>query len=199
MRTGSLLLISVAAVGLAATSFAQQAKPGGAGTGTPTVAPTPPVAPPMQPMEPNAGTHVMLGPNELQWVDGPPSLPKGAKVAVLEGDPSKAGPFTMRAQVPAKYKIPPHWHPGIEHVTVLSGEVYMGSGEKYDEASAKKLPAGSFAVMPVKYNHYFFTKKKAVIQLHGMGPWGITYINPADDPRNAGGAPPAATPPTPTK
>lgn len=137
----------------------------------------------------HAGTHVMKVPTELEWVDAPPSLPRGAKVAILEGDPSKPGPFTMRAQVPAKYKIAPHWHPAIEHVTVISGEAYMGSGEKFDEAVAKKLPAGSFAVMPIKHPHFFFTKKKAVIQLHGVGPWGITYINPADDPTTAASAP----------
>jgi quercetin dioxygenase-like cupin family protein len=130
------------------------------------------------------GTHVVLAPTELKWGDAPPGMPKGAKATVLEGDPSKPGPFTVRLEMPPGYQVKPHWHPGIEHVTVLSGELYMGTGEKFDMAKAKALPAGGFAVMPIKHLHYAFTKdQKSIIQLHGIGPWGITYVNPADDPR----------------
>jgi hypothetical protein len=126
----------------------------------------------------------MINQKDLQWTDGLSSLPKGAKAVVIEGDPTKEGPFTLRIQVPANYKIGPHWHPAIEHVTVLQGSLYMGAGEKYDESKATKLTEGGFAIMPVEYVHYAFTKEAATIQLHGMGPWGITYINAADDPRN---------------
>jgi quercetin dioxygenase-like cupin family protein len=127
--------------------------------------------------------HVMVAPADVKWGDGPPSLPAGAKAAVLEGDPAKAGLFTLRLQMPANYRIPAHWHPADEHVTVLSGTFHMGLGDKLDEAKAKPLTAGSFALMPPKTNHFAFTKAETVIQLHGMGPWGITYVNPADDPR----------------
>jgi len=130
------------------------------------------------------GSHVLLNKDKLVWNKVPPSLPPGAMLAVLEGDMSKEGPFTVRLTVPANYKIPPHWHPAIEHVTVVKGSFYMGSGEKFDEAAATKLTVGGFAVMPVKHVHYAFSKEAAEIQLHGMGPWGITYINAADDPRN---------------
>jgi quercetin dioxygenase-like cupin family protein len=134
------------------------------------------------------GTNVMLVPNDLKWGDPPPGLPKGAKFAVLEGDPSKPGPYTVRGEFPPGYQIKPHTHPVIEHITVISGELYMGSGEKFDEAKAKPLPAGGFSVIPLKQVHWVFTKdKKTVIQLHGVGPWGITYVNPADDPRGAPG------------
>jgi hypothetical protein len=134
----------------------------------------------------HTGTHVLLTPTELKWGGTPPGLPPGARATVLEGDPSKAGPFTLRAELPPNYKIMPHWHPAIEHVTVLSGELFMGMGEKYEPGSAKALGVGGFAVMPIKHVHYAFTKnQKTIIQLHGIGPWGITYINPADDPRNA--------------
>ncbi|MBI2390022.1 MAG: cupin domain-containing protein [Deltaproteobacteria bacterium] len=130
--------------------------------------------------------HVMLTADELKWADGPPGLPTGTRFAVLEGDPSKPGPFTIRGELQPNTKILPHTHPGIEHVTVLSGELYMGSGDKLDEEKAKKLGPGGFAVMPIQYVHYAFTKgPKTVIQLHGMGPWGINYLNPADDPRRA--------------
>lgn len=132
--------------------------------------------------------HVMIVPSDLKWVDGPPSLPRGAQTALLEGDPAKAGPFTMRAKLPAHYKIPPHWHPAIEHVTVIAGSFYMGLGEKFDEAKATKLPVGGFAVMEIGTRHFAFTKDEgAIVQLHGIGPWGINYVNPNDDPRKGTG------------
>ena len=127
--------------------------------------------------------HVMVVPADLTWKDGPASLPKGAKSAVIEGDPSKDGPFTLRLKLPANYKIPPHWHPAIEHVTVISGSFYMGLGEMSDESKATKLPAGGFAVMAIGTRHFAFTKEESIVQLHGVGPWAINYVNPKDDPR----------------
>jgi ChrR Cupin-like domain len=131
----------------------------------------------------NHSSHIMLVPSDLKWKDGPASLPGGAKFAVIEGDPSKAGPFTMRFKLPANYIVPPHWHPAIEHITVISGTFYMGIGETFDESHAVKLPAGGFAVMAIGTRHFGFTKEGTVIQVHGVGPWGITYVNPKDDPR----------------
>ena len=128
--------------------------------------------------------HIMLKSSELKWMEGPNSLPAGAKIAVLEGDPAKAGPFTMRAIFPPNYVIMPHYHPQIEHVTVLEGEFYMGHGDTYDPAQGTKLEAGGFSVMPAKFNHYAFTKdKQAVVQVHGIGPWDIIYLDKANDPR----------------
>jgi len=127
--------------------------------------------------------HVMVTPGDLKWADGPPSLAAGSKAAVIEGDPKNPGLFTMRLKLPADYKIPPHWHPADEHVTVISGTFNMGMGDKFDASKGNALPVGSFAVMPAKTNHFAFTKEETVIQLHGMGPWGVTYVNPADDPR----------------
>ena len=89
----------------------------------------------------------------------------------------------MRLQLPANYRIPAHWHPADEHVTVMSGTLTMGMGDKLDETKGTPLTAGSFALMPSKMNHFAFAKAATVIQLHGMGPWGITYVNAADDPR----------------
>jgi|SRR5688572_10099390 len=128
--------------------------------------------------------HVMLKSQELKWMEGPVSLPPGAKVAVLEGDPAKAGPFTLRLIFPPNYVIMPHYHPQIEHVTVMEGEMFMGHGDKYDQATGTKLEVGGFAVMPAKFNHFAFTKdRQAVIQLHGMGPFEIVYLDQANDPR----------------
>jgi len=128
-------------------------------------------------------SHLMFNQMDLKWGDGPPSLPKGAKMAVLEGDPGKEGMFTLRAMIPPNYKIPPHWHPTTEHVTVIEGVFYMGLGEKFDESKATLLKQGGFASMPEKTVHYAFSKEQCIIQVHAMGPFAITYIDPADDPR----------------
>jgi quercetin dioxygenase-like cupin family protein len=116
-------------------------------------------------------------------VDGPPSLPPGAKVAVLEGDPSKPGPFVMRAKFPDGYKIPPHTHPQTERLTVLSGSLRLGMGEKFDVKHAAELTAGTYAALPPGMKHFAWAEGETVIQVHGVGPWTIDYLNPADDPR----------------
>ena len=95
----------------------------------------------------------------------------------------QATPFTFRLKLPADYKIPAHWHPAIEHVTVISGTFNMGTGDKLDATKTKALSAGSVAIMPPKTNHFAWTKEETVVQVHGVGPWGITYVDPADDPR----------------
>jgi len=125
--------------------------------------------------------HVMFTPDGLQWTDTP-ALP-GAKVAVIEGPLTEAVPFTFRIKFPANYKIAPHWHPAIERVTVLSGTINLGVGDTFDQSKAKALPAGSISIMEPKMNHFAWTSEETVVQLSGMGPWGITFVNPADDPR----------------
>jgi len=127
--------------------------------------------------------EILVKPGDLKWVDGPPSLPPGAKVALLSGDPAKEGLFVMRIKMPADYKIMPHSHPGDEHVTVLSGALYISRGDVFDPAKGKELPEGSYAMLPGKSNHFAFAKTETVVQLNSVGPWGITYLNPADDPR----------------
>jgi quercetin dioxygenase-like cupin family protein len=127
-------------------------------------------------------SHVMVKSDDLKWVDNP-SLPPGAKTAVIEGPLNEAGPVTFRLKFPAAYKVPAHFHPAVEHVTVLSGTLNMGVGETFDEAKTMALPAGSVAIMPSKVNHFAWTKEETVVQVHGIGPWGVTYVNPADDPR----------------
>ena len=128
--------------------------------------------------------HVVLTPGDLKWMDAPPALPAGAKMAVLAGDPNKKGLFTVRLQTPAGYKVPPHTHPTGEHITVISGTFYIGTGDKFDEAAGKELGAGGYMVMPAGMKHYAWTPAEAIIQVHGMGPFVIKYVNPADDPRN---------------
>ena len=129
-----------------------------------------------------AADHMMVEPNDLKWEDVP-SMPPGAKVAVIEGPMNEAVPFTIRLKFPANYKIPPHWHPAIEHVTVLSGSINMGIGDKLDTTKTKALPAGSIVIVQPKINHYGWYSEETIVQVHGVGPWGVTYVDPADDPR----------------
>ncbi len=131
-----------------------------------------------------AAHHQMMTPGELTWADGPPSLPAGAKFVVLEGDPAKEGFVAMRLKLPAGYKVPPHFHPAPERLTVLEGTFMLGSGDKFDEASMKALPLGSYLSMPAQMHHFAMAKTEVVLQLATIGPWGITYLNPTDDPRN---------------
>ncbi|MGH8354008.1 MAG: cupin domain-containing protein [Pseudomonas sp.] len=126
--------------------------------------------------------HRMLTPAELSWTDVP-SLPPGAKLAVIEGPLNEAVPFTFRLKLPANYQIPAHWHPAIEHVTVISGTFNMGMGDRLDRAQTKALAAGSVAIMQAKTHHFAWTGEQVIVQVHGMGPWAINYLNPADDPR----------------
>lgn len=127
--------------------------------------------------------HLMVKASELKWETAPPSLPPGAKTAIVQGDPKAAGPFVMRIKLPAGYKISPHFHPADENVTVLEGAFWMGSGSTFEQDKMMELPPGGFARMTTGTHHYAMAKKATTIQLHGIGPWGITYINPADDPR----------------
>lgn len=127
-------------------------------------------------------THKMVTPADLTWADVP-SLPPGAKLAVIEGPMNEAVPFTVRIKVPANYKIPAHWHPVIERVTVLSGTFYMGLGDKLDQTKSTGLATGSMMILQPKTHHFAWTKEETTIQLHGTGPWAINYVNPADDPR----------------
>jgi mannose-6-phosphate isomerase-like protein (cupin superfamily) len=127
--------------------------------------------------------HVMVTPSSVAWGPGPAALPAGTQAAVLEGDPAKAGPFTLRLKMPEGYKIAPHYHPADEHVTVLQGTFVMGMGEKFDQAAGRELAVGSFAMMPKGNRHFAWTKGETIVQLHGIGPWGVTYVNPSDDPR----------------
>jgi quercetin dioxygenase-like cupin family protein len=121
---------------------------------------------------------------EIKWQDGPASLPKGAQIAVLEGNPNKEGPFVFRVKVPNGYRIPPHTHPKTERVTVISGTFNIGMGDKFDEEKLKPMPAGTYGFWEAGMKHFVSIKGETVVQFHGMGPWSIQYVNPADDPRN---------------
>ncbi|GAB3630314.1 DUF4437 domain-containing protein [Pandoraea terrae] len=128
------------------------------------------------------GEMAMVNPSDIKWSDAPASMPKGAKVAVLYGDPGKDGPFVIRLKMPAGYKIPPHWHTQSEDLTVISGALYLGEGDMVDMKKAHALKAGGFHYLPGKAHHYAFTKTPTVVQVSSTGPIDINYIDPKDDP-----------------
>jgi hypothetical protein len=132
-----------------------------------------------------APDHAAIAPADMKWGDGPPSLPAGAKLAVLEGDPGKAQAFTVRLRVPDGYKVMPHWHPTTEHVTVISGTFHIAMGDTFDDTKGTALPAGSFGFMGPKMHHYAWFTGDSEIQIHGMGPFALNYVKAADDPRHA--------------
>lgn len=122
-------------------------------------------------------------PDNVQWKDEP-ILPKGAKSALLVGDPTKAGVFIVWLKFPRNYPIPPHTHPFAEVVTVLSGKLGNGMGEKFDTQKGEILKAGSSFVLPTGHTHYVWTTdEETIVELIATGPWDITYTNPKDDPR----------------
>jgi quercetin dioxygenase-like cupin family protein len=124
-------------------------------------------------------------PADIEWKDGPPSLPKGAKFAILEGDPSKEGMFVMRVKVPDGFHIPAHTHPKPERVTIIQGTFHLAMGDNPQRADARALPAGTYGAWPPGMVHAVWTEGETIVQFHGMGPWVISYVNSDDDPRNA--------------
>jgi quercetin dioxygenase-like cupin family protein len=127
--------------------------------------------------------HKIVSAQDIKWGAGPNSLPSGAQATVLYGDPSKDGMFALRLKLPKGYHIPPHTHPKPEVVTVLSGTFRLGTGKTADQGQTKALPAGSFFAMSPGMEHYAYTDEETVVQINSSGPWGVTYVNPKDDPR----------------
>jgi quercetin dioxygenase-like cupin family protein len=128
--------------------------------------------------------HVIVKPANLKWGPAPPSLPAGAMLVTLSGNPKKAGAaFTARIKLPAGYQVPPHWHPVDESITVLEGTLLLGRGEKLDLQKAEQLPTGSYTLLPQGMRRFFAANGETIIQVHGLGPLEINYVNPADDPR----------------
>lgn len=130
---------------------------------------------------PGQDVHTIVSAQEIKWVPAPPSVPPGPQVAVLYGDPAKEGLFALRIKFPSGYVIPPHTHPQPEVATVISGTFRLGMGEKADRSKTRALPAGSFFAFSPGMAHFGFVDEETVIQLNSTGPWGLTYVNPADD------------------
>lgn len=142
-----------------------------------------PSAPPKPATHPASYAAPMVNAADLKWGPAPPAFNSGAEMAVVDGDPTKPGPFVIRAKFPAGFKVMPHWHPTDESVTVISGTLAAGMGDKWDDAAMKTYTAGAFARMPRKATHYVQAKEETIVQVHGTGPFTLTYVNASDDPR----------------
>ena len=127
--------------------------------------------------------HTAIAAGDVAFAPGPPTLPEGAEIAVLLGNPAEEGPYVFRIRFPAGYAVPPHTHPTDESITVTSGEFGIAMGEALDRGAASLLPAGSFVNTPMGQAHFAWVEEETVVQIHGMGPFGIEYIDEADDPR----------------
>jgi hypothetical protein len=130
-----------------------------------------------------ADVHRMYLPNEIPWKDASSSLLPGAKMAVLDGDPTKDGPFCMRLKFPDGYSVMPHWHPRTERVTVIQGTLNIGFGDTFDKDRTHALPSGTYGYWTPGVRHYAWMGGETILQLNGIGPWQIIYVNSADDPR----------------
>lgn len=157
MKHGFLVPVVIAAIGCATTSVAGDDVYRGEG-------------------------HMMMTADELSW--GPvASMGEGAEMALIEGDPSQAEPFTFRIRMEDGYRILPHVHPAYERVTVLQGTLHFAHGRAFDRNRTRALPVGGVAIMPPGDPMFGYAEGETIIQLHGTGPWGIEYIEPGDDPR----------------
>ena len=132
---------------------------------------------------PFSSPGLVMPASALKWLDGPAHLPPGARLAIISGDPGKPEPFTVRLQFPNGYRVAPHTHPADEHVTVLSGTLASGMGNTFDEKGLTDLGPGSYAVLTAPMPHYAMARGATVVQVSGIGPFVVNYVNPADDPR----------------
>ena len=122
---------------------------------------------------------------DFQWGPAPAIFPPGAEMAVLQGDPSKSEEFTVRLRMPSGYKIPPHTHPTAENVTVITGTFLAGMGAQFNEAATERFGQGDFVSIPQNHAHFAMTRGQTIVQVHAMGPFALTYVNPADTPAAA--------------
>jgi quercetin dioxygenase-like cupin family protein len=127
------------------------------------------------------GGHQMTSAAELKWA--PLDALPGAQIAVIEGPLNEARPFIAHVKFPANAKVPAHSHSAIEHATVLSGVLNMGAGDKLDASKTQPLGPGSVSIMQPGTNHFAWFGEETVVQIHGVGPWTVTYVDSADDPR----------------
>jgi quercetin dioxygenase-like cupin family protein len=126
--------------------------------------------------------HKIVHYGDLKWT---PIIP-GSEMAVVSGDPSKEGePFVIRIRTTDGAKVPPHWHPTDEYVTVLKGTFLVGRGEAYDETKLETMNVGNFTMIPKEMRHFATCKGETIVQVHGMGPFKVNWVNPADVPTAA--------------
>jgi hypothetical protein len=127
--------------------------------------------------------HVTVPADQVHWAPAPPALPKGADIAVLEGDPGQKGTVTLRLKFPANYVIPPHWHTMTERVTVMSGALHVGMGDTLNRQASQTLEPGGYTSLPGRMHHFAWVAAPTVVQITLEGPFDIYYVNPSEDPQ----------------
>jgi quercetin dioxygenase-like cupin family protein len=127
--------------------------------------------------------HSVTAADAVIWGAAPPSLPPGAQAAVLLGHPAKEGPFVLRLRFPAGFVVPPHRHSKDEMVTVIAGRFGIAAGEKLDRSAGDVLPPSSFVHLPAGMAHYAWAEADTIVQINGVGPFDVKYVDPKDDPR----------------
>ena len=130
--------------------------------------------------------QVSLAQKAVKWGPAPAVFPAGAKMAVMQGDPSSSNLFTVRLDFPKGYRVPPHFHPTDEHITVISGNFLVGMGDKIDTKQAMSLTQGGFATAPAQQHHWAVARTRTIVQVHAVGPFQLSYVNPSDDPTRKG-------------
>ena len=128
-----------------------------------------------------ATVHAQKAP--LVWGPAPASLPPGARMAIVSGNPAKPGPFTIRLRLPSGFEVPPHFHPVDEHQTLISGRIGHGMGDSVDVKAVKWLRPGQSITLPANAHHYVRTKGRTLVEVSAVGPFTVTYVNERDDPR----------------
>jgi hypothetical protein len=131
----------------------------------------------------SAASTDTTGGDGLTWGPAPPALPSGAKVAVVSGDPTKAGPFTIRIDMPPDYAVRPHHHPTVEEIRLIEGTFHLGHGAKWDEQAMKALAADERVSILPKQPHFVHAASRVIVEVQSTGPFAVTYVNPKDDPR----------------
>ena len=131
-----------------------------------------------------ATVPTVIRPTNIIWQPGPPTLEPGSQGAVLAGNPSQPGPFTLRVRLPAKYRIAPHRHPVDERLTVLSGTLCFAANTATNVApDTACIGPGTFRLMPANVVHSDWAPVAVEYQIEALGPFDLTYVNPSDDPR----------------
>lgn len=137
----------------------------------------------------SSGNPQSFTPEGMNWVAAMNSLPHGVRMVVMEGDPARPGPYTLRLWLPASCRIAPYWRAENERLTVMLGAVILGIGDKFDDREGVPVKAGGFALVPARRHHYLWTRDVAVVQMHGLGPWAMNYVRASDDPSRAPASP----------
>src|SRR2546426_10245764 len=149
--------------------------------------------PPCLPVLPAPTLHAQVAPTAKptarHWGPAPAVFPKGAKMAVVSGDPGQAAPFIVELAMPAGYKILPHFHPTDETVTVKKGTLLIGMGDTFDASKTKPMKVGATGSVPANAHHFAAVRGATIISVSGMGPFAMTYVNPADDPQKQAAKP----------